>query len=89
MKKLTKLIICIFLLFLILEFLLFLFKTNHEVTYEIKDNKKIYKIEETYKKDFYYLKIIYKNNNYTIEVPNNFHKRKKITKKYILIKQKI
>lgn len=88
MKKLTKLIICIFLLFLILEFLLFLFKTNHEVTYEIKDNKKIYKIEETYKKDFYYLKIIYKNNNYTIEVPNNFHKRKKITKKIYTYKTK-
>lgn len=80
MKKIIKLVIVFLILFIVLEFIFFLFKTNHKVTYEINNNKQNYKITETYQDKIYYLKIVTKNNTYSLEIPNNFHKRKKIVK---------
>lgn len=81
MKKIVKLIINLLIIFIILELLLWIFKTNHKITYKIKENKETYQIQETYKKGTYHLKITNKNNIFTLEVPNTFHKRKKIIKK--------
>ena len=81
MKKIIKLLICLFILILFFELITYLFKTHHEITYDIKDDKIVYKIKEIYKNKKYYIKIENKNYKYSFEINDNFHKRKKIIKK--------
>lgn len=81
MKKIIKLLICLFILILFFELITYLFKTHHEITYDIKDDKIVYKINEIYKNKKYYIKIENKNYKYSFEINDNFHKRKKIIKK--------
>ena len=81
MKKIIKLLIFLFILILFFELITYLFKTHHEITYDIKDDKIVYKINEIYKNKKYYIKIENKNYKYSFEINDNFHKRKKIIKK--------
>lgn len=81
MKKQVKLIILLLILFLVFEFILFIFKDNHEEEYTIENKNYTYKVKEIYKDDKYYLKIKNKKNIYSFEVENNFHKKKKIIEK--------
>lgn len=81
MKKIIKLILKLFIIFLIFEFIIYIFKDNHEIKYKIKENKETYKIEETYKNDKYYIKIKQKENTYVFDVNNDFNKKKEIVKK--------
>lgn len=81
MKKVIKLTLILLIIFLIFEFIIFIFKENHQIKYKIKENKETYKIEETYKNDKYYIKIKQKENTYAFEVDNNFHKKKEIIEK--------
>lgn len=81
MKKIIKLLITIFILILFFELITFIFKTHHEITYNLKDQNETYKITEIYKNKKYYLKIDNKTYKYSFEINNTFHKRKKIIKK--------
>ncbi len=81
MKKIIKLIIAIFILVLILQWISYLFKSSHEITYNLKADDINYTIEEVYKDQKYYFKITNKNYQYSFEVDNDFHKRKKIINK--------
>ena len=83
MKKVTKLIIVIFVVVLLFEFIAFVFKTNHNVDYKIKTKKREYAINEVYKKGKYYILITNKKNKYSFEIDNSFHKKKKIVSKII------
>ena len=83
MKKIIKLLICLFILILFFELITYIFKTHHEITYDIKDDEIVYKINEIYKNKKYYIKIENKNYKYSFEINDNFHKRKKIIKKNI------
>ena len=77
MKKIIKLLICLFILILFFELITYIFKTHHEITYDIKDDEIVYKINEIYKNKKYYIKIENKNYKYSFEINDNFHKRKK------------
>ena len=81
MKKIIKLLISIFILILFFELITFIFKTHHEITYNLKDQNEKYKVTEIYKNKKYYLKIENKTYKYSFEINNTFHKRKKIIKK--------
>ncbi len=81
MKKIIKLLISLFILILFFELITFIFKTHHEITYNLKDQNETYKVTEIYKNKKYYLKIENKTYKYSLEINNNFHKRKKIIKK--------
>ncbi len=80
MKKIFKLIIVLLIIFIFFELIIFVFKTNHEVEYTIKNNNQTYKINETYKNHKYYFKITNKNEIYSFETDNDFHKRKRVIK---------
>ena len=43
MKKVIKLVISIFILILFFELIAFIFKTHHEITYNIKEKNETYK----------------------------------------------
>lgn len=88
MKKIVKLTIKILIIFILLELLLYIFKTNHKITYQIKEKTDTYNIQEIYKKGTYHLKITTKTSTFALEVPNTFHKRKKIIKKIYSYKTK-
>lgn len=81
MKKIIKLVISIFILILFFELIAFIFKTHHEITYDIKEKNETYKVNEIYKNKKYYIKIENKTYKYSFEINNTFHKRKKIIKK--------
>ena len=81
MKKIIKLLISIFILIIFFELITFIFKTHHEITYNLKDQNEKYKVTEIYKNKKYYLKIENKTYKYSFEINNTFHKRKKIIKK--------
>lgn len=81
MKKIIKLVISIFILILLFELIAFIFKTHHEITYDIKEENETYKVNEIYKNKKYYIKIENKTYKYSFEINNTFHKRKKIIKK--------
>ena len=81
MKKIIKLLISIFILILFFELITFIFKTHHEITYNLKDQNEKYKVTEIYINKKYYLKIENKTYKYSFEINNTFHKRKKIIKK--------
>ena len=57
MKKVIKLVISIFILILFFELIAFIFKTHHEITYNIKEKNETYKVNEIYKNKKYYIKI--------------------------------
>lgn len=81
MKKIIKLVIFLFILILFFELITFIFKTQHNITYNVKEKNETYKINEIYKNKKYYIKIENKNYIYSFELNNDFHKRKKIIKK--------
>lgn len=81
MKKVIKLVLGLLLLFLISELIIFIFKNEHNITYELKDNKEVYKINEVYKDKKYYFKITSKKNTYSLEIDNDYNKRKEIITK--------
>ena len=81
MKRIIKLLITIFILIIFFELITFIFKTHHEITYNLKDQNEKYKVTEIYKNKKYYLKIENKTYKYSFEINNTFHKRKKIIKK--------
>ena len=75
MKKIIKLLICLFILILFFELITYLFKTHHEITYDIKDDKIVYKINEIYKNKKYYIKI--ENINTLSKLMTTFIKEKR------------
>lgn len=83
MKKVTRLVILIFIIVLVFEFITYIFKTNHSVEYKIKNDKHEFIINEIYKNQKYYILITNKKNKYSFEIDNDFHKRKKIISKII------
>ena len=81
MKKVIKLLIGIFILFLIFELIAYIFKTHHDVTYTLKDDNQTFKINEVYKNKKYYFKITSKDLVYSFEIPDEFHKKKEVITK--------
>ena len=77
-KKVLKLIIFIFLFFIILQVLLYLTKNKHDVSYEVKTDDMIFKVEEHFINNSYHIKINNSSYVYSINVPNDYHKNKKI-----------
>lgn len=81
MKKIIKLILVLIVLLLLFELIVFIFKSHHDKTYTIKDQRIKYKVQEIYKDKRYYLKVTNTDKIYIFEVDNKFYKRKKILKK--------
>lgn len=81
MKKVIKRIILIFIVILIIQFILFLFKTTHEVKYEVHSDKQIFKIVETFKNKVYHFKISMGKIDFTFFTDDNYHKKEKLLDK--------
>lgn len=81
MKKVVKRIILLFIVILLLELVLNIFKKEHDIKYELNYDNNIYKIQEIYKDDRYYFKINIDNNYFVFDVDNVYHKQKKIIDK--------
>ena len=90
MKKVSKLIIKIFIIILFFELIAYVFKDSHKVEYEVKNKTNNFTINETFKNKKYYFLITNKKNKYTysFEIDNRFHKKKKIIDKIIEYKTK-
>jgi len=80
MKKTIKRIIIIFSVILIIQLIMLVFKTQHEIQYEIKNNKETFKITETYKNKAYHFKINMNKKNFTFYTNHNYHKKEKVLK---------
>ena len=78
MKKITKLVITLFIIILLFELIAYITKNNHEVEYKVKTKDNSFQIKEIYKDKKYYITISDKDYIYTYELKNNFHKSKKI-----------
>ena len=78
MKKIIKLILALIIIFLLLELILYFFKTDHNITYTIKNKDQTYKINEVYKNKKYYFKITTKDEIYSFETNDEFYKQKKV-----------
>lgn len=81
MKKVIKLLIALFILILFFQLITYIFKDHHEVTYTLKEEKQTYKINEIYKNKKYYFKITSKDQIYSFEIPDDFHKKKEVIDK--------
>lgn len=88
MKRIAKLIFIIFIVILFFEFIAYVFKTSHNIQYEVKDGNNNFSVKEVYKNKKYYFLIKNKNYRYSFEVSDEFHKRKRIITKIIDYKLK-
>ncbi len=79
MKKIIKNTLIIFLAIIILEFIVFIFKNYHEVSYKIINNK-TFDIEEIYKDGNYYFNVKFDDNNIYFDYKKSFSKAKKVLK---------
>ncbi len=87
MKRIVKLLLVILIVFLVLQVIIFLFKGDHTINYEIVDKDNIYKINEIYKNGVYHIGVSYKDVNFSFLVLNNHFKKKHIissVKSYVL-----
>lgn len=80
MKKVLKLVLCLLVLFLIFEFIVYIFKSNHEIEYVLKTKNGSYKVYEIFDEDKYYFKINSKNSIYSFDIFDYFDKKKEIIK---------
>lgn len=78
MKKIIKLVIVLFLIFILLQLFVLILKKEHNVVYEIKNSKKVFKIEERLFNNNYYIKINKDDYVFSFKVSNNYFKKKKI-----------
>ena len=78
MKKIVKLVIKICLIFFALYLFMFIFKTKHNVNYEIKLDDKVFNVSEKLSRGNYYIKVSYDDYNYSFKVDNSYYKSKKI-----------
>ena len=79
MKKIIKNTLLIFLAIIILEFIVFIFKNYHEVSYKIT-NEKTFDVEEIYRDGNYYFNVNFENNNISFDYKKSFSKAKKVLK---------
>lgn len=78
MKKLFKRVIIAVIVLFIVQILFFLFKNEHNYSYEVKKDDLLFSIEEHYYKGNYYFEISAGNNIYSFEYDNKFLKRKEV-----------
>jgi hypothetical protein len=81
MKKVVKKVILLFLIFLLLQLMLFIFKKEHNISYDLSFNNINYEINEVFKNNRYNFKIKVNNNYFVFDIDNNYHKKKKIIDK--------
>lgn len=80
MKKIIKLVIGIFVLILLFELIGFVFKTHHNISYEINKDKTKFTVGEVFKDKRYYFKISSGKYIFSFDVKNDFHKSKEVIK---------
>lgn len=78
MKKIIKNSFLVILTFILLEIVVFIFKTYHQAEYKIIKSDKIFNVTEIYKNNNYYFKIVLNNKKYIFSYNNNFYKTKKV-----------
>lgn len=87
MKKIFSIIIVMFLLCMIYEFIVLLLLRNYDYDYELTNGKNKYQINEVYTKKngnhLYNIKIENKKNTYSFLVSHDYHKNKQIVKDVI------
>ena len=83
MKKIVKNTLLILVAILILEFVVFIFKSYHETDYKIVNKDESFNVFEVYKNNKYYFKVNYKKKDYYFSYDNKFFKAKKVLKNII------
>ena len=78
MKKIIKLILSLLVLFLVFEFIIFIFKNSHEVKYSVKTKDANYNIYEVFQDEKYYFKIKSKLGIYSFDIIDYFNKKKEV-----------
>lgn len=87
MKKQIKLVLEIFILFIALQTIIFVFKKEHTVKYDITNNKEKFAITEKYLNNKYYIKISNGKHNFSYIVDNHYFKDKKIVDDILFTKE--
>lgn len=92
MKKWFSLLILLFIIYFSVQFLIQFYSKGHTITYQIKTDEKIFKINETYsanqknEMNNYYFDILYGTEKYSIQTLEDFQKKKQIIKKIYHVK---
>ena len=80
LKKLLALTLIILLVLIVIKFVLFIFKSDHEVSYDLNYEDRSFTVKEIYK-DGYYHFLIKSNNDakeYLYQIKDNYAKKEKI-----------
>ena len=79
LKKLLALTLIILLVLIVIKFVLFIFKSDHEVSYDLNYEDRSFTVKEIYK-DGYYHFLIKSNNDakeYLYQIKDNYAKKRK------------
>lgn len=83
-KKVLSITLLIFLMFLIFQFSINYFKTDHYLEYTLEVGRDNYEIKETYNKrsnnDYYFIEIDSNDGKFFFTIDNKFNKQKQIVK---------
>ena len=81
MKKVVKSVILLFFIFLLFQLIVFIFKKEHDVSYDLSFNDMNYKIHEVFKNKRYNFEVKVDDSYFVFDTDNNYHKKKKVIDK--------
>lgn len=87
MKRAFLISVLLLLLLIIYQSIVTYFSNEHQINYSLNVNQKDFEINETFKKDYYLIKVKFEDKTIIFDLDNSFKKQKKIIHKIIFYEE--